>query len=75
MSGNADISKSIKIIPFHGKKIKFQHWSGKCLAAAWVTGYANILTGKDKVLPEDEDLKDDKEKLKNPSNNEKAYTD
>ena len=53
----------------------FQQWSGKFLAAAQVRGYANVLTGKGKVPPEDEDLKDDKEKLKIRSNNEKAYTD
>jgi len=43
------------------------------LAAAQGRGYANILTGNNKVPPEDEDLKDDKEKLKIRSNNEKAY--
>ena len=75
MSGYADISKLIKIIPFHGKKKLFQQWSGKFLAAARVRGYADVLTGKVKVLPENEDLEDDKEKLKARSNNEKAYTD
>ena len=76
MSGNAEISKSIKIIPFHGKKKMFQQWSGKFLAAARVRGYAGILTGNDKVPAEKEDLKDtDKEKIKNRANNEKAYTD
>ena len=76
MSRNAEISKSIKIIPFHGKKKMFQQWSGKFLAAARVRGYAGILTGKDKVPAEKDDLKDiDKEKIKNRANNEKAYTD
>ena len=76
MSGNSEISKSIKIIPFHGQKKMFQQWSGKFLAAARVRGYAGILTGSVKVPAEKEDLKDtETEKLKARSNNEKAYTD
>ena len=37
--------------------------------------YVNILSGKVKVPPENEDLEDDIENLKACSNNEKSYTD
>ena len=76
MSEYADISKSIKIIPFHGKKKMFQQWSRKFLAAARVRGYADILTGKVKAPADGATLKaTDLENLKNRENNAKAYTD
>ena len=73
---SSGFGKSIKVIPFDGKKSNFRQWTGKFLAASIVRGYNDILIGKVKAPIDSEVIKDDdKVRKKAQEDNQKAYTD
>ena len=69
--------KSIRIIPFHGKKEDWSIWEEKFLARARLQGYKKILKGTEKAPKDneefDETTDEGKLKLKLRAANERAY--
>ena len=51
--------KSIRIIPFSGKKEKWHIWSGKITARAGMKGYDILLAGDAEIMAENVDEKRD----------------
>ena len=67
--------RTIKVIEFSGKKSDWFVWESKFLARAKRKGYKGLLLGKVEIPKENEDINDDKEKIKIKQLNELAYED
>ena len=69
--------KSIKVIEFNDKENEYRMWARKFMSVATTRGYRDVLLGKTIVPPQDETLDEnvpnDKIKLKGRNANDKAY--
>ena len=77
MSDKEGTERSVRIIPFNGKKSDWRIWSRRFLAAAGKKKYKNVLLGIEAVPADSEVLDEskDKEKLKARKANIEAYHD
>ena len=79
MTDKEGTEKSVRIIPFSGKKSDWRIWSRHLLAVAGKKKYKNILLGIDSVPSDnkilDESKKSDIEKIKAIKANGEAYND
>jgi len=75
----SDPMKSIKVIEFNDKENEYRMWARKFMSVATTRGYRDVLLGKTIVPPQDESLDEnvpnDKIKLKGRNANDRAYND